>query len=153
MRLRNSLKCIIVILLFMSLLAGCRSIPAEDDISKLPKEQFCGTGKMQVVFPENWNNKWNAEFPGNDVIQIYHEKLYEGQGMGHLCTFARFTDEIYKEYPAYEVLKETKEAVYVIIYPSDVQFDPADQQSTEEYLDMFNSINEVIEKFKVIGED
>ena len=148
MKNNHIFRTIVLVAVMAVLLTGCRSVPVSDDINDIP--QFCGTGQMRVIFPESWNNKWHAEFPGDDMIRIYHDKSFEEWGGGHLCTFARFTDEIYKEYPAYEILKETDEAVYVIIYPSDVQFDPADEQSTQEYLDMFNSIDEVIQLFEII---
>ena len=149
MKVPVTIKLIMLISLCIFLMSGCvRSIPVSDDISDIP--QFCGTGHMQVIFPESWNSKWHAEFPGDDTVRIYHAKSFEDWGGGHLCTFARFTNDMYMEYPAYEILQETDEAVYIIIYPTDVQFDPADEQSTEEYMEMFNSIDDVISLFKII---
>ena len=143
-------KFLIFLLLVCIVFTSCRTVPAEDDISKLPKYQACGTGKINIIFPESWNNKWDFKVTADNVVQLYHAQSYEKWGGGHLCTFARFTDEIYKEYPSYEVLKETDKAVYVIIYPTDVQFDPEDEQSTKEYLEMYNSIDEVIERVRFI---
>ena len=139
------------VLLVCILFTSCRTVPAEDDISKMSKYQSCGTGKIHIEFPEIWNDKWDFEVPDYNVVQLYHAESYEKWGGGHLCTFARFTDDKYKECPSYVILKETDEAVYVIIYPTDVQFDPEDEQSTKEYLEMYNSIDEVIERVRFIN--
>lgn len=114
----------------------------------LESECLC-TENMIVSIPEDWKGIYTAVMK-EDVIVLYESSAYESWGGGWICSFMKFTDDLYLEFPAYDIITETKDAAYIVTYPTDVQFDPADKEATDRYLEMFNSVDKVIQGFRLI---
>ena len=91
---------------------------------------------------DDTDTKENTE--GIDVNKISNESF----GGGHLCSFAVFNDEGYKELPDYEVLI-SGDKTYIVMYPTDVQADIEDEESTAEYFEMFDQLPQVVGSFEL----
>ena len=112
-------------------------------------------GYFSVTVPDSGEGKYVTII--DDVnIQLYQKAAYESFGGGWLCSFEMFNDEGYKELPSYEVLitgAETdagtnqvlEEQIYIVTYPTDVQADLEDENSTSEYFEMYDQLPQIVE--------
>ena len=104
-------------------------------------------GQFSVTVPDSWEGKYGVIID-DETIQLYQKAAYESFGGGHLCSFAVFNDEGYKELPDYEVLI-SGDQTYIVMYPTDVQADIEDEESTAEYFEMFDQLPQVVGSFEV----
>ena len=104
-------------------------------------------GSFGVTVPDSWEGKYGVIID-DETIQLYQKAAYESFGGGHLCSFAVFNDEGYKELPDYEVLI-SGDKTYIVMYPTDVQADIEDEESTAEYFEMFDQLPQVVGSFEV----
>ena len=142
---RNIVICALCFVIF----TGCAPVNDSVVVDTAPDAYTYVTNNMSISIPAEWEGMYECLLDG-ERLAIFHKESYHSWGGGWICSFMKFTDELYLEYPAYDVLKETEEAVYIITYPTDVQFDPAGQKSTEEYMNMFEEVDLLIESFEVI---
>ena len=114
-------------------------------------------GYFSVIVPDSWEGKY-VTIIDDENIQLYQKAAYESFGGGWLCSFEMFNDEGYKELPSYEVLitgAETdagtnqvlEEQIYIVTYPTDVQADLEDENSTSEYFEMYDQLPQIVESF------
>ena len=114
-------------------------------------------GYFSVTVPDSWEGKY-VTIIDDENIQLYQKAAYESFGGGWLCSFEMFNDEGYKELPSYEVLitgAETdagtnqvlEEQIYIVTYPTDVQADLEDENSTSEYFEMYDQLPQIVESF------
>ena len=114
-------------------------------------------GYFSVIVPDSWEGKY-VTIIDDENIQLYQKAAYESFGGGWLCSFEMFNDESYKELPNYEVLltgAETdagtnqvlEEQIYIVTYPTDVQADLEDENSTSEYFEMYDQLPQIVESF------
>ena len=114
-------------------------------------------GYFSVIVPDSWEGKY-VTIIDDENIQLYQKAAYESFGGGWLCSFEVFDDEGYKELPSYEVLitgAETdagtnqvmEEQIYIVTYPTDVQADLEDENSTSEYFEMYDQLPQIVESF------
>lgn len=112
-------------------------------------------GYFSVIVPDSWEGKY-VTIIDDENIQLYQKAAYESFGGGWLCSFEMFNDEGYKELPSYEVLitgAETdagtnqvlEEQIYIVTYPTDVQADLEDENSTSEYFEMYDQLPQIVE--------
>lgn len=104
-------------------------------------------GQFSVTVPDSWEGKYGVIID-DETIQLYQKAAYESFGGGHLCSFAVFNDEGYKELPDYEVLI-SGDQTYIVMYPTDVQADIEDEESTAEYFEMFDQLPQVVGSFEL----
>ena len=104
-------------------------------------------GSFGVTVPDSWEGKYGVIID-DETIQLYQKAAYESFGGGHLCSFAVFNDEGYKELPDYEVLI-SGDKTYIVMYPTDVQADIEDEESTAEYFEMFDQLPQIVGSFEV----
>ena len=138
---RNIVICALCFVIF----TGCAPVNDSVVVDTAPDAYTYVTNNMSISIPAEWEGMYECLLDG-ERLAIFHKESYHSWGGGWICSFMK----LYLEYPAYDVLKETEEAVYIITYPTDVQFDPADQKSTEEYMNMFEEVDLLIESFEVI---
>ena len=116
-------------------------------------------GYFSVIVPDSWEGKY-VTIIDDENIQLYQKAAYESFGGGWLCSFEMFNDEGYKELPSYEVLitgAETdagtnqvlEEQIYIVTYPTDVQADLEDENSTSEYFEMYDQLPQVVGSFEL----
>ena len=121
------------------------------DVNKISNEYF------SVTVPDTWEGKY-VTIIDDESIQLYQKAAYESLGGGWLCSFKVYYDESYKELPSYDVLisgaktdAETNQVLekhkYIVIYPTDVQADIEDEESTAEYFEMFDQLPQVVKSF------
>ena len=114
-------------------------------------------GFFSVTVPDSWEGKY-VSIIDDESIQLYQKAAYESLGGGWLCSFKVYYDESYKELPSYDVLisgaktdAETNQVLekhkYIVIYPTDVQADIEDEESTAEYFEMFDQLPQVVKSF------
>ena len=114
-------------------------------------------GYFSVIVPDSWEGKY-VTIIDDENIQLHQKAAYESFGGGWLCSFEMFNDEGYKELPSYEVLitgAETdagtnqvlEEQIYIVTYPTDVQADLEDENSTSEYFEMYDQLPQIVESF------
>lgn len=56
-------------------------------------------------------------------VAFNSKKCCKERGERWLLTIAKYKDKSYKEMPSYEVVGKWKRAIYVALYPTDVQFE------------------------------
>lgn len=81
------------------------------------------------------NGLWKWEVIDNTEIRFYYPRAAESGYGGTIVTIKAFdvgTTE-YMDYPSYHVADTSTDKIYVAIYPTDVQFDPADSVQAAEY--------------------
>ncbi len=117
-------------------------------------------GCFSVTVPDSWEGKY-VTIIDDESIQLYQKAAYESFGGGWLCSFKVFYDDGYKELPSYDVLingaktdagtnQVLEEQTYVVMYPSDVQADLEDENSTSEYFEMYDELPQVVESFVLV---
>lgn len=149
MNRKHMFQIIVISALCFMMFTGCSPVNDSVVVDTAPDAYTYVTNNMSISIPAKWEGMYECLLDG-ERLAIFHKESYHSWGGGWICSFMKFTDELYLEFPAYDILKETEEAVYIITYPTDVQFDPADQKSTEEYMNMFEDVDLLIESFEVI---
>ena len=102
-------------------------------------------GSFGMTVPDTWEGKY-VTIIDDESIQLYQKAAYESFGGGWLCSFKVFYDDGYKELPDYEVLI-SGDKTYIVMYPTDVQADIEDEESTAEYFEMFDQLPQVVKSF------
>ena len=148
-RLKKVTTLLLCIILVASLFAACGH--KKDDTNNIDTEGIdvnkISNGCFTVTVPDSWEGKYGVIID-DETIQLYQKAAYESFGGGHLCSFAVFNDEGYKELPDYEVLI-SGDKTYIVMYPTDVQADIEDEESTAEYFEMFDQLPQVVGSFEV----
>ena len=140
-RFRKQFLMLLCVILMGTLLAACSG--KADTINP----NIISNGQFSVTVPDSWEGKYGAIID-DETIQLYQKAAYESFGGGHLCSFAVFNDEGYKELPDYEVLI-SGDKTYIVMYPTDVQADIEDEESTAEYFEMFDQLPQVVGSFEL----
>ena len=150
-RFRKQFLMLLCVILMGTLLAACSG--KADTINP----NIISNGQFSVTVPDSWEGKY-VTIIDDENIQLYQKAAYESFGGGWLCSFEMFNDEGYKELPSYEVLitgAETdagtnqvmEEQIYIVTYPTDVQADLEDENSTSEYFEMYDQLPQIVESF------
>lgn len=103
-----------------------------------------------ITLPANWTDKYVYEVsPENKAysLTLYHKKSKQTDFGGHLFTIALYDPaDDYSTLPAYKTVDKIvtsggQELEIVLLYPTDVQFDP---DSASEYSALTEDINHII---------
>ena len=158
-RLKKVTTLLLCIILVASLFAACGH--KKDDTNNIDTEGIdvnkISNGCFTVTVPDSWEGKY-VTIIDDESIQLYQKSAYESFGGGWLCSFKVFYDDGYKELPSYDVLingaktdagtnQVLEEQTYVVMYPTDVQADLEDENSTSEYFEMYDQLPQVVESF------
>lgn len=78
---------------------------------------------------------WDYDVVDNTTIRISYAPAKEAGYGGHVVTIKAYdwADNAYEDLPSWSVAGLSNEKKFVAIYPTDVQFDPADSVQAEEY--------------------
>ena len=153
MKMKRLLLLLIVVTLAISIFSGCAGNNVPDE-PKQGDSAVLSNKTFTIKVPEEWPDKIYAEIT-EDEIKIYQKAAYEAFGGGWLGTIRMYDDDsVYPMLPAYEVIAYRNEKHFVAEYPSDVQADVENQESMDEYFEMFALLPDVFkETFDITAEE
>ena len=108
---------------------------------------FQGKGWMLTI-PANWDKQIYVTSTANSVT-FYEKGCYDTMGGGRLFSIQSYQDNTYQQLPDYELLSIDRNTSYVVVYPTDVQFDGADQKSAQRYSAFSGQIEKVLKTFSL----
>ena len=90
-------------------------------------------------------SSWDYTVDSKTSITIYNIAAREANCGGRLVSIAAYDagDNSYESLPSYGVIGEKNGKMYIAEYPSDVQFDPADEKSMEDYQAVYAEVNKI----------
>ena len=110
---------------------------------------------FSVTVPASWVGKYDLYTDPTEktpsFVSFYSQKCYtetNGQA-GWLFAIATFTDESYKELPAYKVLKKSGGQTYVFEEPTDVQTEGVSAEARAEYGELLKDAEAICKTLKV----
>lgn len=122
------------------------SVSAEANGQTLAKAgKFQGSGWMLTI-PTNWDKQIYVTNTANSV-SFYEKGCYDAMGGGWLFSIQSYKNNAYQQLPDYELLSIDRNISYVVVYPTDVQFEGADQKSAQRYSAFSGQIEKVLKTF------
>lgn len=111
------------------------------------------SGKLQetdwtLTIPSNWNKQLYVTH-STDSVSFYEKGCYDAMGGGWLFSIQAYKDNSYQQLPDYELLSIDHNATYVVVYPTDVQFEGAGQKSAQRYSAFSGQIENVLKSFSL----
>ena len=109
------------------------------------------SGKLQgkgwtLTIPSNWSKQIYVTSTANSV-SFYEKGCYDAMGGGWLFSIQSYKNNSYQQLPDYELLSIDRNITYVVVYPTDVQFEGADQKSAQRYSAFSGQIEKVLKTF------
>lgn len=159
----NGLAVLVVItLLLLSVLcASCRrdAPVSPDDVSQKATDATAYESKVlgfSLKFPENWKDRYFVK-ETEDCVSFYSKRVHDAYpDFGRLFTIGRMvgelvTEEDMEQAPAgQKVLGRRNGYTYFVMFPSDVQCPPADEELRAEYLRMSEQVHGVCDSFSLL---
>ena len=114
---------------------------------------FC-VKEYTLQLPDQWL--------GNYAVDIYEEEgvtswvafyaagCHKETEAGWLFSIGRYEDMDYMDLPAYQFLAEQEGVSYIAVYPTDVQTEDASETAKEQYYELLQGVEEVIDSFRFI---
>ena len=101
----------------------------------------------QVVLPADWEGRYftrEVPFSGGLCTEFFSSRCYEAyEGTGLLFSIVTCY-EIDYNWPDYFILGNAGDRYVVLMRPTDVQFDMSNVDATNEYLDLSNDIEQIV---------
>lgn len=90
-------------------------------------------------------NSWSFSADGKNSVTIYNDASKKSGSGGVLVSIMAFPldDAEYEVFPDYSVIGEAEGMRYIAVYPTDVQFDPENNQAMEDYRAVMKEINKI----------
>ena len=109
------------------------------------------SGKLQgkgwtLTIPTNWSKQIYVASTANSV-SFYEKGCHDAMGGGWLFSIQSYQDNSYQQLPDYELLSIDRTTTYVVVYPTDLQFEGADQKSAQRYSAFSGQIEKVLKTF------
>lgn len=112
---------------------------------EMPGETF-HVSDFSLKLPAEWKNNYVVKKIGkkkNDsYVVFYAKKCYNQTKLGWLFSIARYSDESYKELPAYQLLGKKSGIYYVAVYPTDVQSEGATKAAQRQYHTLYEQVEQ-----------
>lgn len=112
---------------------------------EMPGETF-QVSDFSLKLPAEWKNNYVVKKIGkkkNDsYVVFYAKKCYNQTKLGWLFSIARYSDESYKELPAYQLLGKKNGIYYVAVYPTDVQSEGATKAAQKQYHTLYEQVEQ-----------
>lgn len=146
-----------LVLMVCSFSAGAFAFSHEAKVSVEQELVTLEEINLSFLFPNDWKGKYFIEKNGQNYI-VYHTRIREDVSEGIdpfdggvlfyiVCYEEAMTPEQFMEkgldFVAYRYLFSTIDKTYILCYPSDVQWDPADPEQEAEYLQMGSEIKDI----------
>ena len=86
---------------------------------------------------------WDAKVNSKRSITIYNKALNKAKRGGMLVTILAYDagDKSYEVLPEYNIIGTSNDQVYIAAFPTDVQFNESDKKSYNDYVAVFNEVN------------
>lgn len=94
-----------------------------------------------VVLPDSWQTRYTASIFGEEIAFYYQDICQFGGQIFSLLFVPEGQD--YTDFPDYEILMQTADGVYLLQYPTDVQFDGATEEQIEIYTQMSADVSAI----------
>ena len=115
--------------------------------------QLAGGGDEQAIDTDHFTStlthgsSWDYTVDSRTSITIYNVAAREANCGGRLVSIKAYdpADKDYEMLPSYSIIGEKNGKMYIAEYPSDVQFDPSDEQSAADYQAVFEEVNKIKE--------
>lgn len=113
------------------------------------------TKDFTLTLPANWDGCYQAgkgQTDGLPWYSFYEKQCYKelnGEG-GWLFSIAVYKDKSYEDMPSYDVLMKKGNKIYVVLYPTDVQFYGTSAKATKSYTTMSGQIDKVLKSMKLL---
>ena len=115
--------------------------------------QLAGGGDEKVIDTDHFTitlthgSSWDYTVDSKTSVTIYNVAAKEANYGGRLVSIKAYdpADKDYEMFPSYSVIGEKDGKVYVAEYPSDVQFDPSDEQAAADYQAVYEEVNKIRE--------
>ena len=106
-----------------------------------------------MEYPDEWWLKHlivqtTSGYGDTEWAAFYEKTCHEELDAGWLFSIAGFKDNSYEDQPSYDVIETDGDITYVVIYPTDVQFDGASKKAQKRYQKMASQIEDVIATFQ-----
>lgn len=101
------------------------------------------TDHIRIVLSRGKTWSYNAD--SKFSITIYNEASRKAGRGGVLVSIMAFPldDADYEDFPNYSVIGETEGMRYIAVYPTDVQFDPENNQAIEDYRAVMQEVKKI----------
>ena len=124
-----------------------------DDYDIASNLQLAGGGDEKAIDTDHFTitlthgSSWDYTVDSRTSITIYNVAAREANCGGRLVSIKAYDpeDKDYEMLPSYSVIGEKNGKMYIAEYPSDVQFDPSDEQSAADYQAVFEEVNKIRE--------
>ena len=124
-----------------------------DDYDIASNLQLAGGGDEKAIDTDYFTislthgSSWDYTVDSRTSITIYNVAAREANCGGRLVSIKAYdpADKDYEMLPSYSVIGEKNGKMYIAEYPSDVQFDPSDEQSAADYQAVFEEVNKIKE--------
>ena len=86
---------------------------------------------------------WDAKVNSKRSITVYNKALNKAKRGGELVTILAYDagDKSYEVLPEYNIIGTSNNQVYIAAFPTDVQFNESDKKSYNDYVAVFNEVN------------
>lgn len=90
---------------------------------------------MYFNYDDYANGLWNVETVDTRTLRFFYTKAAESGYGGTVFTIIAYDwgDNSYTDFPNYEVAALSEDKKYIVLFPTDVQYDPQDSTQQEEY--------------------
>ena len=127
------------------------SITSNDASTESSGPTLAKSGNLQgkgwtLTIPSNWSKQIYVTSTANSV-SFYEKGCYDAMGGGWLFSIQSYKNNSYQQLPDYELLSIDRNITYVVVYPTDVQFEGADQKSAQRYSAFSGQIEKVLKTF------
>ena len=122
---------------------GQETTEDSDDYNIASNLQLAGGGDEKAIDTDHFTitlthgSSWDYTVDSRTSITIYNVAAREANCGGR--------DKDYEMLPSYSVIGEKNGKMYIAEYPSDVQFDPSDEQAAADYQTVYEEVNKIRE--------
>lgn len=104
-----------------------------------------------LKLPAKWKNNYTVKInkqKQNSYVAFFEKSCYSQNQVGWLFSIGRFKDTSYQELPCYEVIGKWNGTTYVVVFPTDVQFEGVTETAKEKYLKLSRSVDNVVRSIR-----
>lgn len=107
---------------------------------------------FSLQLPDDWEGCYvtsESRDAGITWVGFYAKKCQEEiPDSGWLFSIASYPNDTYEEQPSYEVIDIWEDLTYIVIYPTEVQFEGASKKARRQYKKMAKAVDEIVATFE-----
>lgn len=118
-------------------IAANMKLKDKDGVKTLKTDHFT----LTLSHGDSWETKVNSK----TSITIYNVGLHKAKRGGKLVTILAYDigDDSYDVLPEYNVIGEKGGKMYIVAFPTDVQFDESDKNTYADYMAVFEEVSRI----------